>query len=63
MVKKKKWVKPVLVILTRGRMEEAVLDNCKTTTSGSPYNMGRAGCQESGATMACDQACQTVGTS
>jgi hypothetical protein len=33
--KKKKWFKPKLIILTRGKPEEAVLGNCKATAVAS----------------------------
>ncbi len=31
---KKKWSKPKLIVLVRGKPEEAVLDTCKTTVFG-----------------------------
>jgi hypothetical protein len=39
--KKKKWGKPKLIILTRGKPEEAVLEVCKTynySVPGSNHN-------------------------
>lgn len=31
---KKKWVKPKLIVLVRGRVEENVLNSCKTAGTG-----------------------------
>jgi len=31
---KKEWVKPKLVVLVKGKVEENVLQNCKTQTTG-----------------------------
>jgi len=34
---KKTWNKPELIVLVRNKPEEAVLENCKTTSSGGPW--------------------------
>lgn len=35
---KKKWSKPKLIVLVRGKPEEWVLSNCKGLVAGSPNN-------------------------
>ena len=43
--KKKKWGKPKLIILIRGKHEEAVLQGCKAYSSGSgPADHHSGGC-------------------
>ena len=37
---KKKWVKPNLIVLVRGKREERVLANCKKTDAGNVSNLG-----------------------
>jgi hypothetical protein len=37
---KKTWVKPTLVVLTRSKTEEAVLQNCKTAQIAGPGTVG-----------------------
>jgi hypothetical protein len=37
---KKKWIKPELVVIVKGRPEEAILATCRT--SGSMINPGNA---------------------
>lgn len=37
---KKKWIRPNLIVMVRGRTEERVLLNCKTTGNGSVSNLG-----------------------
>ncbi len=39
----KKWEKPQLVVLVRGKPEESVLETCKTGTGPGP-GAGFAGC-------------------
>ena len=36
-MKKKKWKKPELIVLVRGKLEENVLRVCKTSQGGCPY--------------------------
>ncbi|MCX5706135.1 MAG: hypothetical protein NTW13_00415 [Candidatus Omnitrophica bacterium] len=38
MKKIRKWSKPKLIILTRGKPEERVLENCKQSGDGSDMN-------------------------
>lgn len=35
---KKAWKKPELIVLVRGRPEEAVLETCKSGSAGGPGN-------------------------
>ena len=36
----KKWEKPKLIVLVRGRAEETILNGCKTTRVAPPYVYG-----------------------
>jgi hypothetical protein len=37
---KKTWETPKLLVLTRGRAEEAILQNCKTSSTTAVINYG-----------------------
>ncbi len=55
---KKKWLKPKLIVLVRGRTEENVLSSCKTSGSGmGGPNITRPRCEIIGAP------CFTLGAS
>ena len=41
---KKSWDEPTLIVLTRGRREEAVLTSCKHTDDGSGMNVEAGYC-------------------
>jgi len=41
---KKRWVKPELQVLIRGRIEESVLCHCKTQAGGQTWPYGSGGC-------------------
>jgi hypothetical protein len=56
---KKKWGKPELIILTRSRSEEAVLDNCK----GNGGNVGPASANQDCAAIDCVSNCDRVALS
>lgn len=43
-VKKKQWVRPKLIILIRGKPEEALLAFCKVTGYYGPNGGGEGGC-------------------
>jgi len=53
----KKWRKPKLVILARGKPEEAVLETCKTTAGEGQEKLGSECCPDFGGWCA-----PTVGT-
>ena len=57
---KKKWEKPELVVLVRGRPEEAILDICKNTgvPNVGPFDHHSSECME-GAGPTCN-VCQTM---
>ncbi len=39
MIEKKEWKKPALLVLVRGRPEEAILDACNTESGGGPMDI------------------------
>ena len=53
--KKEKWFKPKLIILTRGKPEEAILLSCKSSASGGPHHMDNK-C----ATLTCVTPCDDI---
>ena len=50
---KKPWSEPALIVLVRGKPEEALLLGCKTGVQGVPGPSGSA----CGQTLGCCQAC------
>ena len=44
MTEKKTWVEPELIVLVRGKPEEAVLDGCKDLDAGNGYMITENGC-------------------
>jgi hypothetical protein len=44
------WSRPELIVLVRGKPEEAVLDACKTELAGGAYENGHRRCMD----PACD---------
>ena len=56
-MRKKKWQNPQLIVLVRGKPEEAVLTACKTTMlSDTPAN-GNAGCDADPGAPPCQPPC------
>lgn len=51
---KEKWERPELIILMRGRPEEAVLVFCKNSTSTADFSPSNVGCYE----FDCSTSCQ-----
>jgi len=60
MKKKEKWVKPKLIILTRGKPEEAVLADCKGATYSTNISVDNTNCQRQ---AHCDDNCNLVHSS
>lgn len=55
---KKKWDKPELIVLVRGKPEERVLSACKTTMVAGPGPLFSAWCQTNGGVVIiCDTWC------
>jgi hypothetical protein len=51
---KKQWVKPELIVLARGRPEEAVLKNCKGPSKSGDYASKQSGCNDNNSCGNCD---------
>jgi hypothetical protein len=57
-VTKKPWIKPELIVLVRGKPEEAVLQGCKNADVGGGNWVTNVGCTQPGCAD-----CETGGTS
>jgi hypothetical protein len=62
MMNKKQRQKPELIVLVRGKPEEAVLTACKGDFSGSASSRHFSGCSITVSTN-CDNICSSVGSS
>ena len=51
---KKAWTKPELIVLVRGRPEEAVLGACKTLGGAGGDSTAAGGCAKTGCSPTCD---------
>lgn len=61
-MRKKKWAKPMLIVLVRGRLEEAALTGCKDVSSGWSQDGANSACYWSGG-MSCVDGCETLSAS
>jgi hypothetical protein len=53
-MQKKEWQDPELIVLVRGKPEEAVLSACKGESRGDPNNMAGACNTEDGQCFVCE---------
>jgi hypothetical protein len=61
-VGKKKWAKPELLVLVRGRPEESILAACKYALGTGTPSTAYFHCMETGS-LSCDTDCSALGTS